>query len=103
MWTIIPNDMVCATLFILNAHVANTECIILESSQKSGHVSDINRRAASVMSEVDLGRRELAVICQIMNLPPPLTDSNFQTHNNAVHEATAKVVNTKMEEVACEL
>ena len=101
---IIPNDMVCATLFFfLNARVANTECIILESSQMSGHVSDINRRAAFAMSKVDLGRQELAVICEIMNLPPPLSDSNFQTHNNAVHEATTKVVNTKMEEVACEL
>ena len=64
-------------LFILNARVANTECIILESSQKSGHVSDINRRAAFAMSNVDFGRQELAVICEIINLPPPLSDLNF--------------------------
>ena len=77
--------------------------VYLETSEKSGHVADVNRRAAFAASEVGLGREGLSVICEIMNLPQPVSDSNFQDHSQAIHDATIKCVNSNMQEAANEL
>ena len=67
--------------------------VYLETSEKSGHVGDVNRRAAFAASKVGLGREGLAVISEIMNLPQRVSDSNFQDHNQAILDATIKCVN----------
>ena len=77
--------------------------VYLETSEKSGHVADVNRRAAFAASEVGLGREGLSVICEIMNLPQPVSDSNFQDRNQAIQDATIKCVNSNMQEAANEL
>ena len=77
--------------------------VYLKTSEKAGAVADVNRRAAFAASEVGLGREGLAVICEIMSLPQPVSDSNFQDHNKAIHDATIKCVNSNMQEAAYEL
>ena len=38
-----------------------------------------------------------------MSLPLSVSNSNFQLHNNAIHDATTKAVKANMEEAAKEL
>ena len=60
---------------------------------------DVNRRSAYAMSEVDLGRAGLATSCEIMNLPQPVADCNFQDYN----KATMEICDEKLQEAASEL
>lgn len=52
---------------------------------------DVNRRTNFAMGELGLGREALATICEILNIPPPVSDSAYQKHNQSVNLATRKV------------
>ena len=77
--------------------------VYLETSQKTGGVSDTNRRAAYAMSEIGLGREDLSTICEVMKLSQSVSDSNFQEHNEAIHNAIIEVVDSKLKEAGPEL
>ena len=57
---------------------------------------DINRRTNFAMGELGLGREALATICEILNMPPPVSDSAYQKHNRSVNLATRKVLEERL-------
>ena len=57
---------------------------------------DINRRTNFAMGELGLGREALATICDILNMPPPVSDSAYQKHNRSVNLATRKVLEERL-------
>ena len=57
---------------------------------------DVNRRTNFAMGELGLGREALATICEILNMPPPVSDSAYQKHNRSVNLATRKVLDEKL-------
>ncbi|CAB3996136.1 Hypothetical predicted protein [Paramuricea clavata] len=57
---------------------------------------DVNRRTNFAMGELGLGREALATICEILNMPPPVSDSAYQKHNRSVNLATRKVLEERL-------
>ncbi|CAB4031997.1 Hypothetical predicted protein [Paramuricea clavata] len=57
---------------------------------------DVNRRTNFAMGELGLGREALATICEILNMPPPVSDSAYQKHNRSVNLATQKVLEERL-------
>ena len=57
---------------------------------------DVNRRTNFAMGELGLGREALATICEILNMPHPVSDSAYQKHNQSVNLATRKVLYEKL-------
>ncbi|CAB3984028.1 Hypothetical predicted protein [Paramuricea clavata] len=48
---------------------------------------DVNRRTNFAMGELGLGREALATICEILNMPPPVSDSAYEKHNRSKDDA----------------
>ena len=77
-------------------HFECTECKqkveMVTSRSVEGKASsfDVNRRTNFAMGELGLGREALATICEILNMPPPVTDRAYQQHNCSVNLATKK-------------
>ncbi|CAB4043696.1 Hypothetical predicted protein, partial [Paramuricea clavata] len=65
----------------------------VEGKARSFHV---NRRTNFAMGELGLGREALATICEILNMPPPVSDSAYQKHNRSVNLATRKVLEERL-------
>ena len=61
---------------------------------------DVNRRTNFAMSELGLGREALATICEILNMPSPVSDSAYQKHNKSVNLATRKVLEEKLSDAS---
>lgn len=59
---------------------------------------DVNRRTNFAMGELGLGREALATICEILNMPQPISDSAYQKHNKSVNLATRRVLEEKLSE-----
>ena len=87
----------CSTL-----HFECSECCIdvsMNTSKKVAEKSDsydINTRATFAMSELGLGREGLATVCEIFNIPAPLSDSNYQQSKKTIHSAINGVLNEKL-------
>jgi hypothetical protein len=64
------------------------------------HSFDVNRRTNFTMGELGLGREALATICEILNMPPPVSDSAYQKHNQSVNLATRKVLDEKLSDAS---
>ena len=77
--------------------------VSIETSLTTVGVSDTNRRAAYPMSEIGLGRESLSPIWEIMNLPQPVSNSNFQEHNKDIHNAAVEAVDSQLREAGLEL
>lgn len=41
---------------------------------------DINRRMSAISLEIGIGRQSLADICALLNMPPPVSESNYSSH-----------------------
>ena len=79
-----------------------SECCINVSMNTSKNVAqksdsyDINTRATFAMSELGLGREGLATICEIFDIPAPLSDSNYQQSKETIRLAITGVVDEKL-------
>ena len=56
---------------------------------------DVNRRTNFAKGELGLGREALSTICEILNMPPSVSDSAYQKHNRSVNLATKNVLEEK--------
>ena len=53
---------------------------------------DMNRRAVFACNEVGIGREALAVICEIFDMPPPVSPNAWTSHDNELYKQHLTVV-----------
>ena len=57
---------------------------------------DINRRVVFSACEMGVGREAIAVMCEILNMPPPCTAAAWNKHSEALYDAHLKAVAEKL-------
>ena len=72
-------------------------------SGKTGRTFDLNRRSVLAMRCIGCGWSALEKFCGIMNLPPPVSEPAFSSHQKTILAATHKVADKALIEVAAEL
>lgn len=86
-------------------HIECTKCkqkAYLQTSANSGgswkaqSASDINRRMVYSACEMGVGREAIAVMCEILNMPPPCQASAWNDHSEALYSAHKKAVDEKL-------
>lgn len=86
-------------------HIECTKCkrkVYLQTSGNSGgnwkpqSASDINRRIVYSACEMGVGREAIAVMCEILNMPPPCQPSAWNEHSQALYNAHKKAVDEKL-------
>ena len=87
-------------LFVCNSCGEQFESPIVE---KTGHFFDCNRRSVLAARVVGCGYADLQKCCGIMNLPPPVAESNFTLHQSATIKAAISVGESSMRRAAAEV
>ena len=64
---------------------------------------DINRRSVLASVEVGIGREGFATVCEILNMPPPVSVTSWTAHVRELHNqhlvAAEEFLNKNREEV----
>ena len=63
-----------------------------ESSWNPRDATDINRRVVYAASETGIGREGMATMCDILNMPQPISTKAWHDHNNALYAAHKTVI-----------
>ena len=58
--------------------------------------SDINRRMVYSACEIGVGREAIAVMCEILNMPPPCQPSAWNEHHHSLYDAHKEAVDEKL-------
>lgn len=86
-------------------HIQYTKCkkkVYLQTSANCGgnwkaqNAVDINRRIVYSSGEMGVGCEAIAVICDILNMPPPCQPSAWKEHSQTLYEAHKKAVDEKL-------
>ena len=62
------------------------------SSWNPRDATDINRRVVYAASETGIGREGMATMCDILNMPQPISTKAWHDHNNALYAAHKTVI-----------
>ncbi|XP_048583267.1 uncharacterized protein LOC5520998 isoform X1 [Nematostella vectensis] len=61
------------------------------------HAMDINRRLVYAAAETGIGREGMATICEILNMPQPMSSQAWKDHQNTLYSAHKKAVSEHLE------
>ena len=71
--------------------------------QKGWTILKVNTRSIYAMRRCGGGHKHLETFCDILNMPPPMTQKNYDSLSEKLNKATEKVAKTSMIQAAVEL
>ena len=94
----------CSTL-LFECSICSHKVHMDTAKQTAGKVKsfDVNRRSVYASGELGLGRKGLATLCKIMNLPCPIYENSYKDHVRSIHATTKTVLEGKLRELAQKL
>ena len=92
----------CSSLYLCCSLCDNTHKFST-SRIESDKAAEVNKLATLAADESGLGREGLADITSILNIPPPVSDSNFSNHLSKLLGVSRSVCNEQMKNAAQQL
>ncbi|XP_032228933.2 uncharacterized protein LOC116612384 [Nematostella vectensis] len=98
----------CSSLFIqcdscdLNEFFSTGKHSLSDLAPRTMQGRDVNRRSVFAANEVGLGRKGIAAICEVFDMPPPVAPTAWATHNELLYQQHLVAMNEQLEKSQAE-